>query len=120
MGHRVVHGGEKFNKSVIIDNEVIKSFEDISDLAPFITCNIIGIKAAKAELPDVPHCAIMDTACIRQCQRKLTYMPFPMNGIKNTVYEDTVFTDIFSLYSKRAAALLGKDPFNKPYNRTYR
>ena len=63
VGHRVVHGGEKFNKSVLITDDVIKSFEEISDLAPLHNpANIIGIKAAQAELPDVPHCAIMDTA----------------------------------------------------------
>ncbi len=113
VGHRVVHGGEKFNKSVIIDNEVIKSFEDISDLAPLHNpANIIGIKAAKAELPDVPHCAIMDTAWHQTMPKKaylyaLPYEWYKKYGVRRYGFHGTSF-----LYTaKRAAALLGKDPF---------
>ena len=113
VGHRVVHGGEKFNKSVLITDEVIKSFEDISDLAPLHNpANIIGIKAAQAELPDVPHCAIMDTAWHQTMPGKaylyaLPYEWYKKYGVRRYGFHGTSF-----LYTaKRAAALLGKDPF---------
>ena len=113
VGHRVVHGGEKFNKSVLITDEVIKSFEDISDLAPLHNpANIIGIKAAQAELPDVPHCAIMDTAWHQTMPDKaflyaLPYEWYKKYGVRRYGFHGTSF-----LYTaKRAAALLGKDPF---------
>ena len=63
VGHRVVHGGDKFTKSVIVTPEVIEQFREIQDLAPLHNpANIMGIEAAQKVLPDVPHCAIMDTA----------------------------------------------------------
>ncbi len=113
VGHRVVHGGEKFNKSVLIDDEVIKSFEEISDLAPLHNpANIIGIKAAQAELPDVPHCAVMDTAWHQTMPDKAFLYATPYEwyqkyGVRRYGFHGTSF-----LYTaKRAAALLGKDPF---------
>ena len=113
VGHRVVHGGEKFNKSVVITDEVIRSFEDISDLAPLHNpANILGIKAAQSELPDVPHCAVMDTAWHQTMPEKaflyaLPYEWYQKYGVRRYGFHGTSF-----LYTaKRAAALLGKDPF---------
>ena len=113
VGHRVVHGGEKFNKSVLINDEVIRSFEEISDLAPLHNpANIIGIKAAQAELPDVPHCAVMDTAWHQTMPDKAFLYATPYEwyqkyGVRRYGFHGTSF-----LYTaKRAAALLGKDPF---------
>ncbi len=63
VGHRVVHGGEKFVKSVIIDDKVIEAFRELSSLAPLHNPpNIQGIEAARALMPKIPHMAIMDTA----------------------------------------------------------
>ena len=63
VGHRVVHGGEKYTESVIIDNEVILDCEKLSGLAPLHNpANIIGIKACKDVLPDKPQVAVFDTA----------------------------------------------------------
>jgi len=63
VGHRMVHGGEDFAKSAIIDDEFIVKFEKLSSLAPLHNPpNIMGVRAAKEILCDVPHCAIMDTA----------------------------------------------------------
>jgi len=113
VGHRVVHGGEKFNKSIIIDDEVIRNFDSIQDLAPLHNpANIIGIKAAKAELPNVPHCAIMDTAWHQTMEKKsylyaLPYEWYQKYGVRRYGFHGTSF-----LYTaKRAAVLLGKDPF---------
>jgi len=63
VGHRVVHGGMKFARSVLITDESLATFKELIDLAPLHNpANITGIEAAKAVLPNVPHCAVMDTA----------------------------------------------------------
>ena len=63
VGHRMVHGGEKFTRSVQIDDEVIRQIEDCSELAPLHNPhNLRGYHAAKQILPDVPHAAVFDTA----------------------------------------------------------
>ena len=63
VGHRVVHGGEKFAGSVLATPEVIRQIEDCSDLAPLHNPhNLRGWRAAHALLPDVPHAAVFDTA----------------------------------------------------------
>lgn len=63
VGHRVVHGGEKFRESVLIDDEVIKHIVDYTDLAPLHNPpNLKGIYAMQAFLPNVPQAAIFDTA----------------------------------------------------------
>ncbi len=63
VGHRTVHGGDKFDRTVKIDDEVIQTLVDLSPLAPLHNPpGIAGIKAAQAALPDVPHFAIFDTA----------------------------------------------------------
>ena len=63
VGHRLVHGGSKFIKSVIVTPEVIETFRELQDLAPLHNpANILGIEGAQKVLPNVPHCAIMDTA----------------------------------------------------------
>lgn len=63
VGHRVVHGGETFNKSVVITDEVIKAIEDCNDLAPLHNpANIIGINACRSLMPGVPQVAVFDTA----------------------------------------------------------
>lgn len=63
VGHRVVHGGEHFADSVLIDDEVIEAIRDAFDLAPLHNpANLRGIVAAREALPDVPHVAVFDTA----------------------------------------------------------
>jgi acetate kinase len=63
VGHRIVHGGEKFSSSVIINDEVIKAIEDLSDLAPLHNpANLMGIRACKAIMPNVPMAGVFDTA----------------------------------------------------------
>ncbi len=63
IGHRVVHGGEKFTKSVLIDDAVLKGIEDCATLAPLHNpAAIIGIKAAQKAFPGLPMSAVFDTA----------------------------------------------------------
>ena len=63
VGHRVVHGGERFTASVIIDPEVIEAIEEAAELAPLHNPpNLIGIREAERLLPGVPQVAVFDTA----------------------------------------------------------
>ncbi|MDD7304219.1 MAG: acetate kinase [Bacteroidaceae bacterium] len=63
VGHRMVHGGEKFNQSVLLTPEVMEAFEACNDLAPLHNpANIKGVNAVKALLPDLPQVGVFDTA----------------------------------------------------------
>ncbi|MDQ0298566.1 acetate kinase [Salibacterium salarium] len=63
IGHRVVHGGEKFSDSILIDDNVIEAIEEVSELAPLHNpANLTGIRAFKEILPNVPAVAVFDTA----------------------------------------------------------
>ena len=63
VGHRMVHGGEKFNKSVILNDEVLKAFEDCIDLAPLHNpANLKGVKAVSELMPGLPQVGVFDTA----------------------------------------------------------
>ena len=63
VGHRIVHGGEKFASSVVIDAEVMKAIEDCNDLAPLHNpANLIGINSCKEIMPDVPMVAVFGTS----------------------------------------------------------
>ncbi|TVR00871.1 MAG: acetate kinase [Spirochaetaceae bacterium] len=113
VGHRVVHGGEKFAKSVLVTDEVLAAFREIQDLAPLHNpANIMGIEAAQSVLPEVPHCAIMDTAWHQTMPKKAFLYALPYDwyrkyGVRRYGFHGTSF-----LYTaKRAAVLLGKDPF---------
>lgn len=113
VGHRVVHGGEKFAKSVLITDEEMDTFRKISDLAPLHNPpNILGIEAAKALMPKIAHMAIMDTAW-HQTMPQASYiyaLPhgwYEKYGVRRYGFHGTSF-----LYNaKRAAVLLKKDPF---------
>ena len=63
VGHRVVHGGEKFASSVVIDDAVLKAIEECNDLAPLHNpANLIGINSCREIMPNVPMVAVFDTA----------------------------------------------------------
>ena len=63
VGHRMVHGGEKFNKSVVLTPEVMEAFAACNDLAPLHNpANIKGVEAVKALLPEIPQVGVFDTA----------------------------------------------------------
>ncbi|MCK5037248.1 MAG: acetate kinase [Candidatus Sabulitectum sp.] len=83
-GHRVVHGGEKFTSSVLIDDEVLRGLEEVSDMAPLHNpANIMGIKAAIKKLPGVPNVAVFDTA-FHQTMPQVNYM----YALPYKLYED--------------------------------
>ena len=74
IGHRLVHGGEKFTKSVIIDDEVIAGVEECSPLAPLHNpANLIGVRACQAIMPGVPNIGVFDTA-FHQTMEPVAYM----------------------------------------------
>ncbi|WP_105902021.1 acetate/propionate family kinase [Vibrio gangliei] len=63
VGHRIVHGGEKFTKTVQIDEQVLKDIESVKELAPLhAPANVIGIKSALKAFPSLPQFAVFDTA----------------------------------------------------------
>ena len=74
VGHRVVHGGEKFSDSVVINDEVIKTIEEVSDLAPLHNpANLTGIRAFQKALPHIAGVAVFDTA-FHQTMSEETYL----------------------------------------------
>ncbi|MEJ2698800.1 MAG: acetate kinase [Desulfuromonadales bacterium] len=112
VGHRVVHGGEKFKCSVRIDDAVLAAIRDVAELAPLHNpANIAGIEAAQAVLPRVPHVAIFDTAFHQTMPPHAYLYPLPMEWYEKHDVRRYGFHGTSHLYvSKRAAALLGRDP----------
>lgn len=84
VGHRIVHGGEKFASSTVITDEVIKAIEECNDLAPLHNpANLIGIRACQELMPDTPMVAVFDTA-FHQTMPEEAYL----YGIPYHYYED--------------------------------
>ena len=111
VGHRVVHGGEKFSSSVVITDEVEKAIEECNDLAPLHNpANLIGINACKTALPGVPMVAVFDTA-FHQTMPEKAYL----YGIPNEYYTKYKIRRYgfhgtsHSFVSKRLAELAGLD-----------
>ena len=78
VGHRVVHGGEKFKSAVIINDEVIDVIKECSDLAPLHNpANLIGINACKKELPSKPMVGVFDTAFHQTMPMEAFIYPIP-------------------------------------------
>jgi acetate kinase len=113
VGHRVLHGGMKFTKSVIVDDAAIAGFNEVKDLGPLhIPANIMGINAAKEVLPNVPHCAVMDTAWHQTMPPEAFLYAVPSEWYDKYQVRRYGFHGTSFLYTaKRAAVLLGKDPF---------
>ena len=112
VGHRVLHGGERFTKSVIITPAVLETFREVQDLGPLHNpANIMGIEAAQKVLPKVPHCAVMDTAW-HQTMPEVSYMyAIPHEWYEKYHARRYGFHGTSFMYtSKRAAVLLGKQP----------
>jgi acetate kinase len=110
VGHRVVHGGEKFTQSVLIDEKVLDAVKEVQHLAPLHNPpNIAGIEAMLAVLPDVPNVAIFDTA-FHQTMPDYAYIyPLPYDWYVRYGVRRYGFHGTSHLYvSKRAAVLLGK------------
>lgn len=110
IGHRVVHGGEIFNDSVLITNEVIHQLILLSELAPLHNpANITGIQACKAALPNVPAVAVFDTAFHQTMPESsflysLPYDYYKKYGIRKYGFHGTSHKYV----SLRAAEMLGR------------
>ena len=112
VGHRVVHGGEKFAQSVVITDEVMAAIEECNALAPLHNpANITGINACKAIMPGVPMVAVFDTA-FHQTMPPVAYtyaLPYEYYE-KDAVRRYGFHGTSHKYVSQRAAAMLGKDP----------
>ncbi|MFA6431883.1 MAG: acetate/propionate family kinase, partial [Candidatus Margulisiibacteriota bacterium] len=112
VGHRVVHGGEKFKSSVIITEEVLDAIKSVKDLAPLHNPpNIVGIEAAKDLLPSIPHIAVFDTAFHQTMPEHAYIYPVPyewygMYGVRRYGFHGTSHLYV----SRRAASILNKKP----------
>jgi acetate kinase len=114
IGHRIVHGGEKFAKATVITPEVIEGIEECSELAPLHNpANLIGVRACQELMPGVPMVAVFDTA-FHQTMPKQAYLYgiaheyYEKYGIRRYGFHGTSH----SYVSKRAAEMLGTKPEN--------
>lgn len=111
VGHRIVHGGEKFSKSVIIDEEVIKAIEECNDLAPLHNpANLIGVRSCQELMPGVPMVAVFDTAFHQTMPEKAFLYGIPYEYYEKYKVRRYGFHGTSHDYvSKRTAQFLGKD-----------
>jgi len=111
VGHRVVHGGEHFSSSVIINDEVIKAIEDCVALAPLHNpANLIGIRACEELMPNVPQVAVFDTAFHQTMPQKAYLYAIPYELYEKYKIRKYGFHGTSHRYvSERAASMLGKD-----------
>ncbi len=109
IGHRVVHGGEKFNQSVLITDEVIKTVEELSDLAPLHNpANLLGIRAVSRILPNIPQVAVFDTAFHQTMEKEAYLYPLPIEQYTKHQIRRYGFHGTSHAYvSQEAAKLLG-------------
>lgn len=114
VGHRVVHGGEKFASSIVITDEVIAGIEECSDLAPLHNpANLIGIRACQHLMPGVPMVAVFDTAFHQTMPQKAYLYGLPYAYYENYKIRRYGFHGTsHSFVAKRAVQLLGLDPDN--------
>ena len=115
VGHRMVHGGEKFNKSVLLTDEVLKVFEECSDLAPLHNpANLKGVKAVSELMPGLPQVGVFDTA-FHQTMPDYAYMyavPYELYekyGIRRYGFHGTSHRYV----AKRVCDFLGVKPEEK-------
>lgn len=115
VGHRMVHGGEKFNKSVLLSDEVLKTFESCSDLAPLHNpANLKGVRAVSELMPGLPQVGVFDTA-FHQTMPKHSYMyaiPYELYekyGVRRYGFHGTSHRYV----SKRVCEFLGVRPEDK-------
>ena len=114
IGHRVVHGGEKFASSAIITDEMIKAVEECNDLAPLHNpANLIGIRVCSELMPNVPQVGVFDTAFHQTMPAKAYLYGLPIEYYKNYKVRRYGFHGTsHSFVSKRAVEFLGLDKDN--------
>ena len=111
VGHRIVHGGEKFANSVVISDEVMEAIEECNDLAPLHNpANLIGIRACQSHMLGVPMVAVFDTAFHQTMPDKAYTYAIPYEYYENYKIRRYGFHGTsHSFVSKRLAELIGKD-----------
>ena len=114
IGHRIVHGGEKFASSAIITDEMIKAVEECNDLAPLHNpANLIGIRVCSELMPNVPQVGVFDTAFHQTMPAKAYLYGLPIEYYKNYKVRRYGFHGTsHSFVSKRAVEFLGLDKDN--------
>ncbi len=111
IGHRVVHGGEKFSKSVIVDDKVIKEIRKCNELAPLHNpAAILGMEACRKIVPDIKMVAVFDTAFHQTLPKERYIYPIPYEyykkyGIRKYGFHGTSHNYV----SQRVAEILKKD-----------
>ncbi len=110
VGHRLVHGGEKFSASTLIDEDVIRAVEECSDLAPLHNpANLIGVRACKEVLKDVPMVGVFDTAFHQTMPKEAFLYGIPYEYYeKYKVRKYGFHGTSHDFVSKRAAEFLGR------------
>ena len=111
IGHRLVHGGEKINKSVIITDEVVEVLKECIDLAPLHNpAGIIGIEACKKVMPGKPMVVVFDTAFHQTMPKERYIYPIPYEYYKKYGIRKYGFHGTSHMYvSQRLAEIVGKD-----------
>lgn len=115
VGHRMVHGGEKFNKSVVLNDEVLKVFEECSDLAPLHNpANLKGVKAVSELMPGLPQVGVFDTAFHQTMPKKAYMYAIPYELYDKYAIRRYGFHGTSHRYvSKRVCDFLGVKPEDK-------
>lgn len=111
VGHRIVHGGERFAESVLLTEDVMKAIEECNDLAPLHNpANLIGINSCREIMPKVPMVGVFDTAFHQTMPKKaylygLPYSYYEKHKVRRYGFHGTSHDFV----SGRAAEILGKD-----------
>lgn len=115
VGHRTVHGGEKFNKSVLLTEEVLKVYEECNDLAPLHNpANLKGIRAVQELMPEMPQVGVFDTAFHQTMPKEafmyaLPYDLYEKYGVRRYGFHGTSHRYV----SQRVCEFLGVKPEGK-------
>lgn len=111
VGHRIVHGGEKFSQSVLIDDDVLAAITECNDLAPLHNpANLIGVNSCKELMPDVPMVAVFDTAFHQTMPPKAYLYGIPYEYYKKYKVRRYGFHGTSHEYvANRTAEFLGRD-----------
>jgi len=113
VGHRVVHGGDKYNKSVVITDEVIDDIKKFSALAPLHNpANLLGIDAVQKALPNVKNVAVFDTAFHQTMKPREFIYPVPYSWYEDMMIRKYGFHGTSHCYiSKQVERILGKKEY---------
>lgn len=111
VGHRIVQGGSYFDRSVLIDDDVLNKIDELSILAPLHNpAAVLGIKAVKNALPNIPQVAAFDTAFHQSMPKEAFLYPLPIEQYEeHQIRRYGAHGTSHQYVARRAAALIGKD-----------